>query len=164
MNYWRKRKFTFWIHYCIFTLLDSQCNKFQTQFYTVKYIHSTWLVLSNPITTSLSAFVYLSTWFFRHRPWITRPRSRVHLAIWHHLSAFIDIHFLHMVGKKNSYKHFPHGAKGMLAILWPWRFKQKQAICPSNIKHVFLPTLIQFHMQWIHVWAGINAEHYPVIV
>lgn len=69
-----------------------------------RYIHSTWLVLSNSITPSQSAFVYLSTWFFRHKPWIILTPRRVHLAVWHHLSTFIDIHILHLVENIN-YKH-----------------------------------------------------------
>lgn len=48
----------------------------------------------NPITPSRLALVYLSTWFLGHGPWITQPPSRVHLTVWHHLSTFIDIHFL----------------------------------------------------------------------
>lgn len=38
------------------------------------------------------------------------PLSRVHLAVWHQLSTFIDIHLLHLVKKKEkkpSYKHTP---------------------------------------------------------
>lgn len=60
------------------------------------------LVLSNTITASQSIFVYVLLWFFRQRPWITLPLSRVHLAVWHHLSAFIDIHLLHLVKKRKE--------------------------------------------------------------
>lgn len=58
------------------------------------YLHSMRPFFCNPITPSRSALVYLSTWFLGHGPWITQPPSRVHLTVWHHLSTFVDIHFL----------------------------------------------------------------------
>lgn len=65
---------------------------------------STRPVFCNLITPSRSALVYLSTWFLRHGPWITQPPSRVHLTLWHHLSTFIDIRFLHRMENNGKTK------------------------------------------------------------
>lgn len=99
----------------------------------VRYIHSTWLVLCNPITPSQSAFVYLSTWFSKHRPWIILTPSRVHLAVWHHLSTFIDIHFLHLV-ENNGYKHTPPGT--LAALLSSCSIFQQSAW--QTLENIFL--------------------------